>query len=175
MSEATKTCTVPPAGWRCTRDAGHEGPCAAVPTREKELAQRWCWFHEGDERVTVLSSESEAHGEAQQWVDDNCEPGEEHEYLVAPMKSGLDLLPSAQHIGDTIFESISENLSDDMAAEEDPIDLTQEDRVALGELVRQFFRDRGHVQWWTVDTKNEAKHQCVAGSNDQAAPEGGAA
>lgn len=24
-------CTIPPPGWRCTRAAGHEGPCAAVP------------------------------------------------------------------------------------------------------------------------------------------------
>lgn len=24
-------CRVPPAGWRCTRESGHEGPCAAVP------------------------------------------------------------------------------------------------------------------------------------------------
>ena len=24
-------CTLPPAGWECTRQAGHEGPCAAVP------------------------------------------------------------------------------------------------------------------------------------------------
>lgn len=23
-------CTKPPAGWRCTRGAGHDGPCAAV-------------------------------------------------------------------------------------------------------------------------------------------------
>lgn len=23
-------CTLPPAGWRCTRRAGHDGPCAAV-------------------------------------------------------------------------------------------------------------------------------------------------
>lgn len=26
-------CTVPPKGWRCTREAGHEGPCAAVEAR----------------------------------------------------------------------------------------------------------------------------------------------
>lgn len=26
-----KECTVPPPGWRCTRGAGHEPPCAAVP------------------------------------------------------------------------------------------------------------------------------------------------
>lgn len=24
-------CKAPPAGWRCKRGAGHEGPCAAVP------------------------------------------------------------------------------------------------------------------------------------------------
>lgn len=24
-------CEVPPTGWRCTRAAGHDGPCAAVP------------------------------------------------------------------------------------------------------------------------------------------------
>lgn len=27
---STKQCDLPPEGWRCTRDAGHEGPCAAV-------------------------------------------------------------------------------------------------------------------------------------------------
>lgn len=26
-----KECSVPPPGWRCTRGAGHDGPCAAVP------------------------------------------------------------------------------------------------------------------------------------------------
>ncbi len=24
-------CKVPPLGWRCLREAGHEGPCAAIP------------------------------------------------------------------------------------------------------------------------------------------------
>lgn len=27
-------CDVPPPGWRCTRKAGHEGPCAAVEAPE---------------------------------------------------------------------------------------------------------------------------------------------
>lgn len=26
-------CDRPPTGWHCTRKSGHEGPCAAVPTR----------------------------------------------------------------------------------------------------------------------------------------------
>lgn len=28
-------CTLPPPGWHCTREYGHEGPCAAVPTNNK--------------------------------------------------------------------------------------------------------------------------------------------
>lgn len=27
----TDVCRIPPQGWRCTRKAGHEGPCAAWP------------------------------------------------------------------------------------------------------------------------------------------------
>lgn len=30
----TVVCQKPPAGWRCTREAGHEGPCAALPIGE---------------------------------------------------------------------------------------------------------------------------------------------
>lgn len=26
----TMACERPPKGWKCTRDAGHDGPCAAV-------------------------------------------------------------------------------------------------------------------------------------------------
>lgn len=33
-----KPCTIPPIGWRCTRAAGHEGPCAAVEV----FTEEWC-------------------------------------------------------------------------------------------------------------------------------------
>jgi hypothetical protein len=38
LRQASKpaACTVPPAGWNCTRTAGHEGPCAATPSPAKE-------------------------------------------------------------------------------------------------------------------------------------------
>ena len=29
------SCTVPPPGWFCTRDAGHDGPCAAHPNTRR--------------------------------------------------------------------------------------------------------------------------------------------
>jgi hypothetical protein len=31
FTEPWLACRVPPAGWRCTRQRGHDGPCAAVP------------------------------------------------------------------------------------------------------------------------------------------------
>lgn len=31
-------CKVPPSGWICTRVAGHDGPCAAVPLRKTDDA-----------------------------------------------------------------------------------------------------------------------------------------
>ncbi|WP_208950678.1 hypothetical protein [Rahnella sp. ChDrAdgB13] len=33
---AGRKCNIPPAGWRCTRAAGHEGPCAAVEDASHE-------------------------------------------------------------------------------------------------------------------------------------------
>ena len=43
-----KHCVVPPRGWYCTREAGHEGPCAAVPktdwTMIDTLGQFICAF-----------------------------------------------------------------------------------------------------------------------------------
>ena len=32
---ANGTCDVPPMGWRCTRSAGHDGPCATVEAPEQ--------------------------------------------------------------------------------------------------------------------------------------------
>ncbi len=36
-------CEVPPAGWDCTREPGHDGPCAAVPSMIRE--------HLGDDAI----------------------------------------------------------------------------------------------------------------------------
>ena len=33
MGASAKPCAVPPKGWWCSRAAGHEGPCAARPTK----------------------------------------------------------------------------------------------------------------------------------------------
>lgn len=33
-----RPCDVPPPGWRCTRERGHDGPCAAWPDGGEEKA-----------------------------------------------------------------------------------------------------------------------------------------
>ena len=34
-------CKVPPPGWKCTRPAGHEGPCAAWPVSHELIGSEY--------------------------------------------------------------------------------------------------------------------------------------
>lgn len=51
----TEACTVPPPGWSCSRLAGHDGPCAASPTRT-EAEQRVLDAQLGEARELVFES-----------------------------------------------------------------------------------------------------------------------
>lgn len=130
--------------------------------------EKWGSYFDGDESVTVYETEGEAAGEIECEIDGDSEPGEEVTYCIAPMLNGKHILrkDSAQRIGDNLFEQINERVNDDMHAEDDPLDMTPEDRMALGQLVIDFICSHATVKWWTVDTKREQKHTYVAGSND---------
>lgn len=52
-------CSVPPVGWMCTRGAGHEGPCAAVPDDNYVAWLRYAYNWRGEARVVVCDSGSE--------------------------------------------------------------------------------------------------------------------
>lgn len=49
-------CELPPAGWKCTRPSGHDGPCAASPETEEDVRERLARekrYHElADEEVS---------------------------------------------------------------------------------------------------------------------------
>lgn len=54
----TGDCQVPPKGWRCTRGAGHDGPCAALPTVVERMFSHRLIFevtHAGAERAKEWS------------------------------------------------------------------------------------------------------------------------
>lgn len=36
-------CLLPPEGWACTREPGHDGPCAAIPVGRKAYTHKG-WF-----------------------------------------------------------------------------------------------------------------------------------
>lgn len=48
-------CTVPPAGWICTRAAGHAGPCAAVPSASVKVN------HNGETREQFIARNAKAY------------------------------------------------------------------------------------------------------------------
>ena len=133
-----------------------------------ELQEKWGSYFDGDESVSVYATEGEAIGGIEDEIDRDHEPGEEITYCIAPMLSGEHFLRSrgALSIGEDIFDRINEQVNDDMFAEDDPLDMTPEDRQALGQLVIDFICARASVQWWTVDGKREQKRTYVAGSND---------
>jgi hypothetical protein len=39
-SRYVNQCEVPPEGWYCTREAGHDGPCAAMPEGDSASIER---------------------------------------------------------------------------------------------------------------------------------------
>lgn len=133
-----------------------------------ELQEKWGSYFDGDDRVSVYDTEGEAAGAIECEIDREHEPGEEIPYCVAPMLSGKHILrkDNPQRIGDNLLEQINGQVNDDIYADEDPLDMTPEDRKALGQLVVDFICAHAEVQWWTVDTKREQKHTYVAGSND---------
>jgi hypothetical protein len=135
--------------------------------------ERWSSYFDGDERVSICHSESEAIGEMECQIDSEYDPGEIVEYRVAQMVGGIELLcrRGAKHIGERLLEDFNGYLSDDMGAEEDPLDMTPDDVVKLGELVLSFIATNAKQQWFTVDEMTEQKRSYVAGSNDS---EGGA-
>jgi hypothetical protein len=74
-------CSRPPAGWRCTRDPGHDGPCAALPVvgwpvdvatggnPEARLGwhpaePRWCSARWSEITVKVFEAAWDMHGKA---------------------------------------------------------------------------------------------------------------
>lgn len=83
------SCRRPPAGWRCTREPGHDGPCAAVahllPTpRAQEIAQA---FHETYEALAPAHGYETREASRTAW---ESVPAENKSLMVAVAQSLLD-------------------------------------------------------------------------------------
>jgi len=59
--EATE-CDLPPVGWRCTRESGHDGPCAAVPDDPRSVKDYKAMVVEAEaERAALRAFLGDAH------------------------------------------------------------------------------------------------------------------
>lgn len=69
-------CTIPPKGWRCTRAAGHDGPCAVI---EHDMADymdnRFVWVAPGDKKVDRLELEFDVSDRRLVFEGDDAEQG----------------------------------------------------------------------------------------------------
>ena len=135
----------------------------------EELQGKWACWQECDERFKMCDSESEAHGEAQFHIDNECIQGDEAEYMIGrvchPMdRIGMDWV--ARNIAETIEENICCWCDDETGAEEPSIELSADDKIELGKMVAEFVRAKASVNWWTTDDESETTHTYVAGSNE---------
>lgn len=165
-----------PVGWvvlplsRLLPDLEYTRPAPGVPEVEpNEMESKWCWWLGDGERFHIADTESEAHGEAQCRIDDDCDPGQTHQYSVARVQHPLDSLGMdwlALHVAQSIAENVCCWCDDNTGAEEPSIMLSPDDSKALGVMVATFLRQRVGVDWWTADQKTVTVHTYVSGSND---------
>lgn len=145
-------------------------PAPGVPEVEpNEMESKWCWWLGDGERFHIADTESEAHGEAQCRIDDDCDPGQTHQYSVARVQHPLDSLGMdwlALHVAQSIAENVCCWCDDNTGAEEPSIMLSPDDSKDLGVMVATFLRQRVGVDWWTADQKTVTVHTYVSGSND---------
>ena len=137
-----------------------------------EMESAWCWWVGDGGRFHIVDTESEAHGEAQCHIDDDCDPGQTHEYSVARVQHPLDALGMdwlALHVAESIAENVCCWCDDNTGAEEPSIMLSPDDSKALGVMVATFLHQRVGVKWWTADQKTVTVHTYVSGSNDNPA------
>lgn len=135
------------------------------------MTEKWCWWLGDGEGFQIVDTESEAHGEAQSSIDDDCDPGQTHQYSIARVQHPIDALGMgwlAEHVAESIAENACCWCDENTGAEEPSIMLSADDKRTLGIMVAGFLRQRVGVDWWTTDQKTVRLHTYVSGSNDGA-------
>jgi len=116
-------------------------------------AGKWCWSINEEEYHGNFDTEDEAHGDAHQELENECEPGESS-YWIGRVRDPLDYV-RADSLGDWIEEQIEELMADECAADDYILTIPKEDKVALGELVISFIREKGNINFWSVKDVKE--------------------
>ena len=129
------------------------------------VSDKWCWFFEDDERFKVCDTEQEAHAQARSAIDDDHEDGTEIEYVIGRPCHPLDTISDYPRLlGERAFEQADEWCGEETGAEDWTMDITDDDKRALGYLIIDFLRKNAAVQWWGLNQESKTTHKYVAGS-----------
>ncbi|HEY6731950.1 MAG TPA: hypothetical protein VI039_13120 [Solirubrobacterales bacterium] len=118
-------CERPPAGWRCTRGAGHDGPCAAVPTAEGDArleaataaARAWMvdhdldgfWFGSLAADVVAATDRAVLSDESIRELTKQIVEGSDGEVISLPYATVRDALANVLHVDLTQQSSTTSN------------------------------------------------------------------
>ena len=133
---------------------------------DKAMTEKWCWWTDSEEHYRICETLLEAHGEAQCQIDNEHDDGDEVIYYVGQPCHPLDAIMHEHRMlwtGERVFEQIDEWCGDETGAEDWTMDITKEDKEALGKLVLDFLRQNAKVQWWGL-AKGHTEHKYIAGS-----------
>lgn len=132
-----------------------------------EFTGKWCYSTDGEGYSGSFATQQEAQGAAIDHLEgDDGEDGDVRSFWVARCCHPLDVIDHdkrQQWTGDSILEQVDEWCADEVAADDWILDMTDEDKAALGKLVLDFIRSRAKVQYYGITDAVEHKH--VLGSN----------
>lgn len=122
---------------------------------------KWCYSTNEEDYNGHCETEADAHGEAQDQIDEDGDEDEARDYWVAKIVHPLDTI--SHDIGDDVMEMLIERIADGVAGDEAAIHMHKEQEVELGRIIVAYLREHASVQRYGI--KDPVKHQYVVGSN----------
>jgi hypothetical protein len=140
-----------------------------IDARKKaaETNQKFCHWVGDSESYSMSRGFNDAHNEAQQYLWDNYEVGDEVEYCVAEVAHPVDTIDGVGGrlwVADHVIEYILERIHDEVGGDDEAIKFTNADRYALGDVLFMFFKQHGRVKRWGVKDGSIVTVKHVVGS-----------
>lgn len=128
---------------------------------ENDLTGKWCYSTDGESYSGRFDTEDAARGAAIDDLHEFCEDDIEFSYWLARCCHPLDSIKHDKRLlwsGERFMEQVEEWCADEISADDWILDMTEDDKVALGKLVFDFIRSRAKIQYYGITDAVEYKH-----------------
>ena len=125
----------------------------------ENMIDKWCYSTDGECYNGRFAIEAEAHlaGKFRIDKDAGCSGNITYDYWIAQCVHPLDTI--RQDIGDDVLEMLNERIADEIACEENSLDMTPEDVSAFNAMIIDYLREHCTVQQYGI--KDPVKHQYI--------------